>query len=56
MNKKDDKRGYRTASEYAAAAAARIQVRGQHKSSYFFLNFNLENENNYQCRKLKNSY
>ena len=32
MNKKDDKRGYRTASEYAAAAAARIQVRGQHNS------------------------
>ena len=26
MNKKEDKRGYRTASEYAAAAAARIQV------------------------------
>ena len=25
MNKKEDKRGYRTASEYAAAAAARIQ-------------------------------
>ena len=34
MNKKDDKRGYRTASEYAAAAAARIQVRGQHSSIY----------------------